>query len=136
MSERITVHLNENPVYDIVLEHSFDRLAKEAAPFTEGRRVCIVTDSNVAGLYLEEVSSAMKPHCSEVTSFVFPAGEEHKNLDTVRRLYESLILARFDRKDILVALGGGVVGDLCGFAAATYLRGISFIQILQLCFLR
>lgn len=129
MSERITVHLNEHPVYDIVLEHSFALLAKEAAPFTEGRRICVVTDSTVAGYYLEEVSSILKPHCEELISFVFPAGEEHKNLDTVRRLYETLILARFDRKDVLIALGGGVVGDLCGFAAATYLRGISFIQI-------
>ena len=52
-----------------------------------------------------------------------------KNLDTVRELYETLILAKFDRNDMLAALGGGVVGDLCGFAAATYLRGVSFIQL-------
>ena len=64
-----------------------------------------------------------------MVNFVFPAGEEHKNLDTVQKLYETLILEQFDRKDVLVALGGGVVGDLCGFAAATYLRGVSFIQI-------
>ena len=68
--------------------------------------------------------------CSQSTElFVFPAGEEHKNLDTVRNLYEFLILHHFDRSDMLVALGGGVTGDLCGFAAATYLRGIPFIQI-------
>ena len=61
--------------------------------------------------------------------FVFPAGEVNKTLNTVRDLYEHLILEKFDRKDMLVALGGGVVGDLTGFAAATYLRGIGFIQI-------
>ena len=62
-------------------------------------------------------------------SFVFPAGEASKTLDTVRKLYEVLIKAHFDRKDLLAALGGGVTGDLTGFAAATYLRGIDFIQI-------
>ena len=61
--------------------------------------------------------------------FYLPAGEENKHLDTVRNLYEHLILEHFDRKDMLAALGGGVVGDLCGFAAATYLRGVDFIQI-------
>ena len=75
------------------------------------------------------MESVIKPCCRQVISYVFPAGEEHKTLDTVRKLYETLILARFDRNDYLVALGGGVVGDLCGFAAATYLRGVSFIQI-------
>ena len=62
-------------------------------------------------------------------TFIFPAGEKNKNLDTVRTLYEFLIQKHFDRKDVLVALGGGVVGDLCGFAGATYLRGIRFIQV-------
>ena len=60
---------------------------------------------------------------------MFPAGEESKNLDTVRDLYEHLIKNHFDRKDLLVALGGGVTGDLCGYAAATYLRGINFVRI-------
>ena len=129
MSERLTVHLNEKPVYDIVLEHSFDRLGEEASPFIEGRRVCIVTDSTVAELYLKEVEAAVAPFCREVISFIFPAGESHKNLDTVKKLYEKLILAKFDRPDVLIALGGGVTGDLCGFGAATYLRGIDFIQI-------
>ena len=64
-----------------------------------------------------------------MTSYVLPAGEEHKNLDTVKRVYEHLIQNRFDRKDWLAALGGGVTGDLCGFTAATYLRGVDFIQI-------
>ena len=65
----------------------------------------------------------------EVISFVFPAGEQSKTLATVQQLYETLIQAGFDRKDYLLALGGGVVGDLAGYAAATYLRGIRFVQI-------
>ncbi len=63
-----------------------------------------------------------------MTVFVFPAGEASKTLDTVRDLYEHLILEHFERKDMLIALGGGVVGDLTGYAAATYLRGIDFVR--------
>lgn len=130
MANRMTVHMDEKPVYDILLEQDFSALPKELESFhLEHRKICIVTDSNVAPLYLEEVKELLKPCCSQVISFVFPAGEEHKNLDTVRELYETLILAKFDRNDMLAALGGGVVGDLCGFAAATYLRGVSFIQL-------
>lgn len=130
MANRMTVHMDEKPVYDIVLEQDFSSLPKELESFElTTRRICIVTDSHVAPLYLKEVKQLIAPCCRQVVSFVFPAGEEHKNLETVKELYETLILAKFDRNDMLVALGGGVVGDLCGFAASTYLRGISFIQI-------
>ena len=130
MANRMTVHRDGAPIYDIVLEASFERLGEEAAALkTAGRKLCIVTDSNVAPLYLEEVKEQLAPHCFRVDSYEIPAGEKYKNLDTVRGLYEYLILNHYDRQDMLVALGGGVVGDLCGFAAATYLRGIRFIQV-------
>ncbi len=127
---RVTVHLDEKPIYDILMTENFSSLPAEIEKLSvSNRRLCIVTDTNVEKLYLDEVTSLLKPCCKTVISFVFTAGEEHKNLDTVRNLYETLIINHFDRNDMLVALGGGVVGDLCGFAAATYLRGISFIQI-------
>lgn len=130
MANRMTVYQNQAPIYDIVLEHSFEKLGEEVEKlFVKDKRICIVTDSNVAPLYLQEVTDCIAPLCSQVISYVFPAGEERKNLDTVRDLYETLIQKKFDRHDLLLALGGGVVGDLCGFAAATYLRGISFIQV-------
>ena len=120
MERRMTVHQDGNPIYDIVMSNSFGSLAPEVAKLAvEGRRICIVTDSTVAGLYLEEVRERLAGCCKEVVTFVFPAGEENKNLKTVQALYETLILNHLDRKDILVALGGGVVGDLCGYAAAT-----------------
>lgn len=129
-TNRVTVHLDGKPIYDILMTENFGALPVEIEKLSiSNRRLCIVTDSNVEKLYLEEVTTLLKPCCKTVTSFVFPAGEEHKNLDTVKNLYETLIINHFDRNDMLVALGGGVVGDLCGFAAATYLRGISFIQI-------
>ena len=131
MSKRLTVSNGETPIYDIVLEDSFAQLADEVQKISSNgtRRICIVSDATVAALYLDAVQEALAPCGSQVISFVFPAGEEYKNLHVVRDLYEQLILAHFDRKDLLVALGGGVTGDLTGFAAATYLRGIDFIQI-------
>lgn len=128
--ERIGVHQDGRPIYDIVLKDSFIDLPAELLSLgTEQKKICIVTDSNVAPLYLQEVRERIQGCCRLVSEYVFTAGEEHKNLDTVRGLYEHLIQNRFDRKDLLLALGGGVTGDLCGFAAATYLRGIGFIQI-------
>lgn len=130
MSKRLKVYQKEIPIYDIAMEPSFDALADEVKKLDiDEHKICIVTDTNVAPLYLEEVKERLKGCCRSVSVFIFPAGEEHKNLDTVRSLYEYLIREHFDRKDILAALGGGVTGDLCGFAAATYLRGIDFIQI-------
>ena len=117
-------------VYDIVMEQSFGQLEEELRGMNlEERKICVVTDSNVAPLYLEEVERIASACCRKTEHFIFPAGEENKNLNTVKDLYETLILKKFDRHDYLLALGGGVVGDLCGFAAATYLRGIAFIQV-------
>jgi 3-dehydroquinate synthase len=126
----ITVHYDEKPIYSIVFGRSFT----EALPHlkelgVEEKRICIVSDSTVASYYLKEVEEVVGSICRKVTSFVFPAGEENKQLSTVEQLYEHLIINQFDRKDMLIALGGGVVGDLAGYAAATYLRGISFIQM-------
>ncbi len=129
-TERLTVHRDGEPIYDIVLSENFDALIQEAEALGAAkRRLCIVTDSTVAGLYLEELRERLAPCFAGVISFVFPAGEANKNLDMVKRLYGTLIENRFDRGDLLMALGGGVTGDLCGFAAATYLRGVSFIQV-------
>lgn len=130
MANRMAVRRDGEVIYDIVIESSYERLGEEVAALNvAGRRLCVVTDSNVSGLYLSQVTAQLMPHCRQVDSYEIPAGEDYKNLDTVRGLYEYLILNHYDRGDMLVALGGGVVGDLCGFTAATYLRGIRFIQV-------
>lgn len=130
MTDRLTICRNGDPIYDICMKTSFDGLKKEMEAFAlRDHKICIVTDSNVVALYLEEVKAVLSQCCSKISVFIFPAGEENKNLNTVKELYEHLIREHFDRKDMLAALGGGVTGDLCGFAAATYLRGIDFIQI-------
>lgn len=126
----LTVHLNGEPIYNIVYSDTFDKLPtllKELG--YENRKICVVSETNVASLYMDAILFSLRDCCSKVISFVFPEGEQSKNLNTVKDLYEKLIIERFDRKDILIALGGGVVGDLTGFTAATYLRGIDFIQV-------
>ena len=116
--------------YPIYFENDFSELAKALdEEGLSGKKICVVTDSHVAPLYLEDVMTELRKISPSVCSFVFEAGEKHKHLNTVQQVYEHLIINGLDRKSFLVALGGGVVGDLTGFAAATYLRGIDFVQI-------
>lgn len=130
LSDRITVHYNNEPCYDIVYSKSFDGLIHELKKMNiQNKRLCIVTESNVGPIYAEELKNLLEPHCKKVVIHQFHAGEQYKNIDTISEIYETLILNKFDRKDMLLALGGGVTGDMTGFAAATYLRGIDFIQI-------
>ena len=130
MAQRLPVLYNKKPCYDIVFQQSFDGLWEELAELgAADKRLCIVTDSTVDGLYAAQILKFLEGKCRKAVKYVFPAGEEHKNLDTVRDVYRFLIEEGFDRKDMLLALGGGVCGDLTGFVAATYLRGIDFVQI-------
>jgi 3-dehydroquinate synthase len=130
MSERLTVHDKQTPIYDIVIEQNFDKLAEEMKKLdVTSRKLCIVTESNVGPLYAEQIQEILKECAGEVFIFTFAAGEGSKNLDTVKSLYVFLIEHHFERKDMIVALGGGVTGDLAGYTAATYLRGIDFVQI-------
>jgi 3-dehydroquinate synthase len=94
-----------------------------------GEKVGIVTDNKVAGLYLQPIEGSLKRTGFKVTRVLLPEGEEHKNLLSVSAIYDQLIRERFERSSSLIALGGGVIGDLTGFAAASFLRGISYVQI-------
>lgn len=130
MAEKITVHRDNIPIYDIVIENSFDRLAQCFNRLeVKNRKLCIVTDSNVGPIYADSVKRELEKTGNDVYVYTFKAGEASKNIDTVCDVYEFLIKNHFDRKDMLVALGGGVVGDLTGFTAASYLRGVDFIQV-------
>ena len=96
-------------------------------PHITGKRVVIVTNTTVAPLYLERVNASVQPY--QPLNVVLPDGEQYKTLEVVNRIYDALLAAHCDRKTTLIALGGGVVGDMTGFAAATYQRGVPFIQI-------
>lgn len=94
-----------------------------------GSRCAIVSDRNVAPLYAEEVNRTLAAAGFEAVKIVVPAGETAKSLKTVQACYDQLAAHRLERKSFVVALGGGVVGDLAGFLAATYLRGVPFVQV-------
>lgn len=130
MANRMTINYAKKPCYDIVYAKDFDLLLDELQAFDlANRRVAIISDSNTEKLFGETIQHILEGNCKKVILYAFPAGEANKTLDTVKGIYKTLIEEQFDRKDLLLALGGGVVGDVTGFAAATYLRGIDFIQI-------
>lgn len=130
IKNRMEIKTDGKKAYDIYLTDSFENLIREMEFLNlEKRKVCIVTESHVAPIYLREVYERISEKAVKTISFSFEAGEKHKQLKTIEGLYEHLIENHFDRKDLLIALGGGVVGDMTGFAAATYLRGIEFVQV-------
>ena len=126
--KKITV--NSSTKYDVLIGKDLLKDAGElCAKVIKPCKACIVTDDTVAGLYLGVVESSLKKAGFDTLNFVFPHGEASKSTTTLIELLEFLASNELTRSDCLIALGGGVVGDLCGFAAAVYLRGIKFIQI-------
>lgn len=117
--------------YSILLERGLlAQTGKHCLPlFSTGTRAMVISDSNVFPLYGETVMDSLRRAGYEVHSCVFPAGEQSKLLSTVETFYRALGENGFTRSDFIVALGGGVTGDMAGFAAATFLRGIDFVQI-------
>lgn len=125
-----TVTVSVSKTYDIKIGAGLlDTLGSETVKLGKVEKACIVSDSNVFPLYGDRVRSSLEEAGFNVSSFVFPAGEESKNADTFLRLLNQLADQQLTRTDLIIALGGGVVGDLAGFAAACYLRGIRFVQI-------
>ncbi len=117
--------------YSILLERGLlTHTGEHCLPlFSAGTRTMVISDSNVFPLYGETVMNSLRQVGYEVYSCVFPAGEQSKLLSTVETFYRALAENNFTRSDFIVALGGGVTGDMAGFAAATFLRGIDFVQI-------
>lgn len=131
MSRILPVNYNGAFCYNILITNEFNGFADQVQNlgYHSRQKFCIITDSNVALLYAEALKAELNKKFANVCLYTVPAGEEHKNIDTVNGIYEFLIQKHFDRQDVLIALGGGVVGDMTGYAAATYLRGIDFIQV-------
>ena len=125
-----TVHVTASRSYDVFIGQGLlEELGTRAAALGKARQACIVSDTNVWPLYGHRATESLEAAGLKVSAFVFPAGEEQKNGQTYLSLLSRLAENRMTRTDLIVALGGGVVGDLAGFAAATYLRGIRFIQV-------
>lgn len=116
--------------YDILIEKG---IIKDCGEYikgvTKGKKIAVISDTNVAPLYLDTVKNSLEKADFAVYDSIFPAGESSKTTETVVKMVEYLADCGLTREDTVVALGGGVCGDMAGFAAAIYLRGIKFIQI-------
>ena len=113
--------------YPIFIGQGLMGNAELVKPYVKGQQVLIVTNTTVAPLYLEKCKAAFKDF--NVKSVVLPDGENYKTLETLNLVFDELIGQRFDRSCTLIALGGGVIGDMTGFAAAAFQRGVNFIQM-------
>jgi 3-dehydroquinate synthase len=113
--------------YPIYIGQALLGESKLIAPYVKGQQVLVVTNETVAEPYLEKALSAFADY--QTAHVILPDGEEYKNLEVLNQIFDTLLKRHFDRQTTLVALGGGVVGDMAGFAAAAYQRGIPFIQI-------
>lgn len=125
-----TIDINSSAPYQV---HIGTMLLEQAGTLVRaacgGNRAAVITDTNVGPLYAHIVTKSLADAGYEVCSHTFPAGEEHKRADTLVGILEFLAEHELGRKDVVVALGGGVVGDVAGFAAATYMRGINLAQM-------
>jgi 3-dehydroquinate synthase len=115
--------------YPIYIGERLLERADLVIPHLRQKRVALITDTTLAALYLDPVVRALTTAGVSVTPIVVPAGEQHKNWHALNSVFDALLAHRCERNTTLIALGGGVIGDLTGFAAATYLRGVPFIQI-------
>lgn len=125
---RVPIALDDRS-YDI---HIGNGLLADAASWSglpKARCALIVSNDTVAPLYLETVAAQLRPHYAQVLTVVLPDGEAYKGWDAIERIASTLLEAAADRKTVLFALGGGVIGDMTGFAAAIYMRGVPFVQI-------
>ncbi len=126
--KQINVKLKNNP-YPIIFSNNENEFINMFNKFVPHKKVLFVSDSNVAKIYLKKLENILKKEKFLVYSYVFKAGEESKNLNTLKDIYDYALKAGVDRKFTVAALGGGVVGDTAGFFAATYMRGLKLIQI-------
>ena len=130
MSSVQTIEIHTAPAYEVTIGAGLLRdCGARLKTVLGGCRIAVAADSNVAPLYLETVCASLRDAGFAVCSYVFPAGEAHKNFTTLSAILEFLAESQLTRTDCVAALGGGVTGDLAGFAAATYQRGMGFAQI-------
>ncbi len=128
-SSRVHVALAKNS-YDIHIGHDlFTAAADDLSTLLAEKQVVIITDANIAPLHLQATEKALAEFARQTVSFILPAGEASKSFGTYEQLVNDILGLPIDRQTVLVALGGGVIGDLAGFAAASLLRGLDFIQI-------
>lgn len=122
----LTVHTSQQD-YPIIIDELGTPLDFDFSGYIKGKQVLIVTNDTVAPLYLDALKTALKE--KTVLTCVLPDGEMHKTQDSINAIYDTLMQGHFGRDCTLIALGGGVIGDMTGFAAASFMRGVDFIQV-------
>lgn len=118
-----------NRSYPIHIGQHLISQAELILPYLKRKQVAIVTNTTVAPLYLKKLADPLRAAGVSVIEIILPDGEAYKNTETLNLIYDALLKNRCERATTLIALGGGVIGDMTGYAAATYLRGVPFIQI-------
>ena len=126
--ETLRVDLGENS-YDIKFSADFLGLPKALSDINAPQKLLIVTDTNVNKLYANDVKALLDDAGYDTAVYAFCAGEQNKNMSSILGICGACVSHKMDRKSMIIALGGGVVGDMAGFAAATYMRGIRFVQV-------
>lgn len=131
MSQQVIIKVNTNVPYSVIVENGALQKIGEVtgALYKKNTKVMVFSDTNVFALYGDKVMESLEKSGMKPCSYVFEAGEESKNLGTVSEMYRALAENNFTRTDVVVNLGGGVTGDMGGFAAATFLRGLDYIQV-------
>ncbi|MEW6534478.1 MAG: 3-dehydroquinate synthase [Candidatus Auribacterota bacterium] len=129
MGQTLRVNLDERS-YDICIEHGcLSAIGSLLSPLKLGKRCIVITNEVVKQWYLEPVMKSLRDSGYTAESYILPDGEQTKSLSWLEQIFHKMLEMRLDRKSFVVALGGGVVGDLAGFAAASYMRGIPFVQV-------
>lgn len=129
MKKEVFVGLANNAYFIRIEEGILDTIGEKLKKIHSCRKAVIITDENVNNYYTNKIESSLISHDYDVNTIVIKPGEMSKSLDSLPKIYNRLIDFEVTRDDILIALGGGVVGDLCGFVASSFLRGIPFVQI-------
>jgi 3-dehydroquinate synthase len=127
--EKIRVELGERSYNIFIGGGLLKQTGKTLEAFEFSSKIALISNPTVYGFYGKEVSAALRAAGHDLTEVLIPDGEEYKSLVYTEKIYEALLKAKLDRKSALIALGGGVIGDITGFAASTYMRGIDFIQV-------
>ncbi len=124
------IHIQTSNPYEVLIERgSINKCGEYISEITKSKKTVVITDNIVGNLYADIVMKSLKDNGFDCSLFTFPNGEQSKNLSILGQIFDFLCESEITRSDIIIALGGGVVGDITGFAAACYLRGVEFVQI-------
>lgn len=125
----INVNLPQQSYEIAIAPQSLDQLGQQMSKLDLGKKVLLVSNKTIFSLYGERAIASLEASNYQVFTCLLPDGESYKNLESIQKIYNAALGNRLERSSTMVALGGGVIGDMTGFAAATWLRGINFVQV-------